>query len=138
MQKRKLRKKLTLNKLLALVLLCAAAVILIKQQGEINYYNKKISNLKSEIKTEEELTKELEEKLAKIDAQKRYMAIGMSEEMAEEAATAELAGESDKVTELYKKFNNASIKAAQAEWQKSRPPVNAGQGWKRRSIPKRV
>ena len=73
-------------------------------------------------------TKELEEKLAKIDAQKRYMAIGMSEEMAEEAATAELAGESDKVTELYKKFNNASIKAAQAEWQKSRPPVNAGQG----------
>lgn len=64
MQKRKLRKKLTLNKLLALVLLCAAAVILIKQQGEINYYNKKISNLKSEIKTEEELTKELEEKSA--------------------------------------------------------------------------
>ena len=56
------------------------------------------------------------------------MAIGMSEEMAEEAATAELAGEGDKVTELYKKFNNASIKAAQAEWQKSRPPVNAGQG----------
>lgn len=73
-------------------------------------------------------TKELEEKLAKIDAQKRFMAIGMSEEMAEEAATAELAGESDKVTELYKKFNDASIKAAQAEWQKSRPPVNAGQG----------
>ena len=60
MRKRKLKKKLSLNKLIALVFLCAAAVILIKQQGEINYYNKKISKLKSDIKTEEKLSKELE------------------------------------------------------------------------------
>ncbi|MCI5970094.1 MAG: septum formation initiator family protein [Clostridia bacterium] len=64
MRKRKLKKKLSLNKLIALVFLCAAAVILIKQQGEINYYNKKISKLKSDIKTEEKLSKELEEKSA--------------------------------------------------------------------------
>ena len=102
-----------------------------KLQNDYNKTSSEAANYRKQLKAEEAKerhTKELEEKLAKIDAQKRYMAIGMSEEMAEEAATAELAGESDKVTELYKKFNNASIKAAQAEWQRSRPPVNAGQG----------
>ena len=64
MQKRKLTRKLTLSKLLALVFMCAAAVILIKQQGEINYHNKKIAQLQSDIKTEEKLKKELEEKSA--------------------------------------------------------------------------
>ena len=108
-----------------------------KLQNDYNKTSSEAANYRKQLKAkqtaeeqeaEERHTKELEEKLAKIDAQKRYMAIGMSEEMAEEAAAAELSGESDKVTELYKKFNNASIKAAQAEWQKSRPPVNAGQG----------
>ena len=62
MRKRKLRRKLTLSKLLALVFVCAAAVILIKQQGEINYHNKKIAQLQSDIKTEEKLKKELKKR----------------------------------------------------------------------------
>lgn len=34
----------------------------------------------------------------------------------------------EKVTENMAKFKDASIKEAETEWLKSRPPVNAGQG----------
>jgi len=55
---------LTVNKVIALIFLCAVAVILIKQQSNINYYNNKISNLKSQIAAEEELSEDLKKKSA--------------------------------------------------------------------------
>ncbi|MBE7038265.1 MAG: hypothetical protein E7404_05100 [Ruminococcaceae bacterium] len=64
MLKRRIRKKLTVNKVIALIFLCAVAVILIKQQSNINYYNNKISNLKSQIAAEEELSEDLKKKSA--------------------------------------------------------------------------
>ena len=64
MQKRRIRKKLTVNKVIALIFLCAVAVILIKQQSNINYYNNKISNLKTQIAAQEELLEELKKKSA--------------------------------------------------------------------------
>ena len=62
------------------------------------------------------------------NATNRYLAIGMSAEMAKDTAKAELENDMEKVTENMSKFKDASIKAAESEWLKSRPPVNAGQG----------
>ena len=58
----------------------------------------------------------------------RYLALGMSGDMAKDTAQAELDGDMVKVTENMSKFKDASIKEAETEWLKSRPPVNAGQG----------
>ena len=52
----------------------------------------------------------------------------MSAEMAKDTAKAELENDMEKVTENMSKFKDASIKAAESEWLKSRPPLNAGQG----------
>lgn len=71
--------------------------------------------------------KGLEDKIKKTDATNRYLALGMSREMAEDTAQAELDGDMEKVTENMGKYNSEKIKAAEAEWLKSRPPVNAGQ-----------
>ena len=68
----------------------------------------------------------LETKIKTIDATKRYMGLGMDEKLAEETAAAEIAGDVDKVTDNMKKYQDALIKAKEAEWLKSRPPVNAG------------
>ena len=54
------------------------------------------------------------------------MGLGMDEKLAEETAAAEIAGDVDKVTDNMKKYQDALIKAKEAEWLKSRPPVNAG------------
>ncbi len=62
MRKSRFRRKLTVNKVIALVFLCAVAVILVKQQANINYYNNQISNLQSKIKEEEQLSEELQKK----------------------------------------------------------------------------
>ena len=62
------------------------------------------------------------------NATNRYLALGMSAEMAKDTAKAELDGDMEKVTENMGKYNEAKVKAAEAEWLKSRPPVNAGQG----------
>ena len=62
------------------------------------------------------------------NATNRYLALGMSGDMAKDTAQAELDGDMVKVTENMSKFKEASIKEAEAEWLKSRPPVNAGQG----------
>lgn len=61
-------------------------------------------------------------------AEKRYLALGMSADMAKDTARAELDNDMEKVTENMAKFKDASIKEAETEWLKSRPPVNAGQG----------
>lgn len=70
----------------------------------------------------------LERKIKMTDATNRYLAFGMSKDMAEDTAQAELEGDMDKVTENMNKYNTQKIKDAEAEWLKNRPPVNAGQG----------
>lgn len=68
----------------------------------------------------------LETKIKTIDATKRYMGLGMDEKLAEETAEAEISGDVEKVTENMKKHQEALIKSKEAEWLKSRPPINAG------------
>lgn len=70
----------------------------------------------------------LETKIRIVDATKRYMGLGMTEELAEETAKAEVDGDVDKVTENMKKHQDALIKAKEAEWLASRPPVNTNNG----------
>ena len=72
--------------------------------------------------------KGLEDTIKLTNATNRYLALGMSGDMAKDTAQAELDGDMVKVTENMSKFNEASIKEAETEWLKSRPPVNAGQG----------
>lgn len=72
--------------------------------------------------------KGLEDTIKMTNATNRYLALGMTAEMAKDTATAELDGDMEKVTENMGKYNEAKVKAAEAEWLKSRPPVNAGQG----------
>lgn len=70
--------------------------------------------------------KGLEDELATIRATQRYMGLGMSTELAEETAKAEISGDIDAVTENMKKHQEALLKKKEAEWLQSRPPVNAG------------
>ena len=70
--------------------------------------------------------KSLEQKLAKIDAQKRYMDMGMDSALAEATAEAELKGERDAVTANIKKMTDALLKAKEAEWLRTRPSPQAG------------
>lgn len=72
--------------------------------------------------------KGLEDEIKMNKATNRYLALGMSADMAKDTAQAELENDMVKVTENMSKFKDASIKEAEAEWLKSRPPVNAGQG----------
>ena len=51
--------------------------------------------------------------------------MGMSAEFAKEAAEAEVAGDMDTLTAVYKKYNDATLKASRDEWLKSRPEPNA-------------
>ena len=72
--------------------------------------------------------KGLEDTIKMTNATNRYLALGMSADMAKDTAQAELDGDMDKVTENMGKFADATVKAKQDEWLKSRPEVNAGQG----------
>jgi len=64
---------------------------------------------------------ELENFKKKTEAKERYMTIGMTAELAKEAAEAEVAGDMDTLTAVYKKYNEASLKASRDEWIKTRP-----------------
>lgn len=55
------------------------------------------------------------------EAKERYINLGMSQDLAKEAAKAEVSGDMDSLTEIYKKYNEASLKASRDEWLKSRP-----------------
>lgn len=110
-----------------------------KTSSELANTKKQLREKQSAEEQEEEAKKEAEEEHRKYvkgledtikmtNATNRYLAFGMSPEMAKDTAEAELAGDMEKVTELMGKHNAEKIKAAEAEWLKSRPPVNAGQG----------
>lgn len=110
-----------------------------KTSSELANTKKQLREKQSAEEQEEEAKKEAEEEHKKYvkgledtikmtNATNRYLAIGMSAEMAKDTAKAELENDMEKVTENMSKFKDASIKAAESEWLKSRPPVNAGQG----------
>ena len=72
--------------------------------------------------------KDLEQFKARTLAEKRYRLQGMSEEMADKAAQAEIDGDMDTLATIQKQHTDAALKAAKAEWQKSIPEVNRGTG----------
>lgn len=70
--------------------------------------------------------KELEGYKAKNEALKRYVLQGMSTELAEKAAKAEIEGDMDELAAVQKEFTQGLIKAKEAEWKATRPRVNVG------------
>lgn len=72
--------------------------------------------------------KDLEQFKARTLAEKRYLLQGMSPEMADKAAQAEIDGDMDTLATIQKQHTDAALKAAKAEWQKSIPEVNRGTG----------
>lgn len=114
-------------------------VSLNKASSEAAEYKKKFREKQTAKEQEEEAIREqqeqhakyvkgIETELATIKATKRYMGLGMPEDMAAETAKAEIEGDSEAVTASMKKFMDKMIKVKEAEWLKSRPPVNAGNG----------
>ena len=110
-----------------------------KASSEAANYRKQLKAKQTAEEQEEEAKREAEEEHKKYvqglentikmtNATNRYLALGMSGDMAKDTAQAELDGDMVKVTENMSKFKDASIKEAETEWLKSRPPVNAGQG----------
>lgn len=73
-----------------------------------------------------EYVKELEDFKNKSMAKDRYLMQGMSAEMAAKAAEAEVSGDMDSLAKIQKQHTESALKAAKSEWQKSRPPINAG------------
>lgn len=55
------------------------------------------------------------------EARDRYLTMGMTPDLAKEAAEAEVEGDMDALTAVYKRYNDASIKAHKEEWMKQRP-----------------
>lgn len=72
--------------------------------------------------------KDLEYKVKKNEAMARYANAGMDADLAEKTAEAELNGDMDTVNANYQKMMAAKIKAAEAEWIKSRPDIQTGSG----------
>ena len=72
--------------------------------------------------------KDLETFKAKAEAKSRYALMGMSEELASQAAEAEVSGDYDLLADVHKKHTESIIKAKEAEWYKNRPDPNVGSG----------
>lgn len=71
--------------------------------------------------------KELENYKRRSEARERYMAtIGMPADLAKEAADAEVNGDMDALAAVYKRHQEASLKAHEAEWLKNRPVPETG------------
>lgn len=86
-----------------------------------------------EAKREQEEThnayvKELEQFKNRTLAKERYLLQGMTVEMADKAAQAEIDGDMDTLATIQKQHTEAALKAARAEWQKSQPETNRGHG----------
>lgn len=62
------------------------------------------------------------------EAKARYALQGMSSDMAEQAANAEINGDMDELASIYKRHTEQVVKARESEWLKSRPQANVGGG----------
>ena len=67
-----------------------------------------------------------ENKINKLE--KNFVLLGYSEEQALKAATAQYDGDTDTLFKVQQEVQQALIKKKEEEWQKSRPPINAGVG----------
>ena len=72
--------------------------------------------------------KELENYKAQNEALKRYRLQGMSDELAEKAAKAEIEGDMDALADVQAQHTKALLKEKEAEWKASRPKANMGDG----------
>lgn len=61
-------------------------------------------------------------------AKERYLLRGMSPELAAKAAEAEVSGNMEELSNIEQQYHDLEMKAAEAEWKKSRPRMNAGDG----------
>lgn len=67
-----------------------------------------------------------ENKINKLE--KKFVVLGYTEEQANKAATATYDGDTDTLFRIQTEFNDALVKAKEAEWLKSRPQVQSGVG----------
>lgn len=73
--------------------------------------------------------KELEDYRATNEAMKRYMnVVGMSADLAEKAAIAEVSGDYDALAEIQKQHSEAQRREWEKEFLKNRPALNTGSG----------
>ena len=102
-----------------------------KKAGEYQNQIKQQTAVLKQIEAEEArkaYISELEGYKQKNEAKERYLLQGMAPELAIKAAEAEVTGDMDALADIQKQHTDALIKAKEAEWKKSRPPVNAGEG----------
>ena len=108
-----------------------------KALSEVGEYKKQLrakmtADEQAEIERQEaeEQRKEYVQSLEKFkqvaEATARYALQGMNQELAKQAADAEISGDMDALADIQKKHTQQVLKNAQAEWLKSRPPINAG------------
>lgn len=108
----------------------------LKEKGDITKQYREVLTEAQQAKIDKENADEeqkqyvadLEKFKATAEAKARYALQGMSEEMAVKAAEAEINGDMDALATIQKQHTETLIKQKEAEWQKSRPPVNAGTG----------
>lgn len=63
------------------------------------------------------------------EAKARYAMQGMSSELAEKAAQAEIDGDMDALSSIQKQYTDQLVKAKEAEWLRNRPQPQAGTGY---------
>jgi len=112
----------------------------LKEKGEITKrLREKQTAEEAEAEARAEAEKQREEReaekdkiIARYEAEKRFLAMGMSGEVLESAVKAKLNGDEDGLYSVISKFfndkANADIKAKENEWLGNRPPVNVGVG----------
>ena len=76
----------------------------------------------------QEYIKDLEDYKRKIEAKERYIMQGMDVEMAKLAADAEVTGDMDALADVQRQHTENLLRAKEAEWKKTRPRVNVGDG----------
>ena len=76
----------------------------------------------------EAYVKDLELFKTRTMAKERYLMQGMTVEMADKAAQAEVDGDMDTLATIQKQHTDATVKKAKAEWQKTIPEANRGTG----------
>lgn len=108
-----------------------------RSSSEAADYKKRLRAKQTAEETEAEAQREEMERLrtenenfkkqkALSDATNRFISIGMSVDMAKEAAQKETDGDLDGVTMLYQKHTQSVIESKKAEWLASRPEINSG------------
>lgn len=81
-----------------------------------------------EAQRQKEYIESLEDYKRRNEAKERYMMQGMDGELAVKAADAEVTGDMDALADIQKQHTDNLLRAKEAEWKKSRPRVNFGDG----------